>query len=159
MKKFLFCLTLLFLPLCLSAQGQGRIIKGARAVKNGKAAASLSSKVKLPKNFAKTARYVETASSAQRLSKMGFTGESFVASLGRNAQAGEFLERAINAKRIQAEIAALWFLCLQIPQKLGVLILGLKVLPVRPKRIRILLLFSLLGMRYGNQKLSTGLII
>lgn len=107
MKKFLFCLTLLFLPLCLSAQGQGRIIKGARAVKNGKAAASLSSKVKLPKNFAKTARYVETASSAQRLSKMGFTGESFVASLGRNAQAGEFLERAINAKRIQAEIAAL----------------------------------------------------
>ncbi len=106
MKKFLFCLTLLFLPLCLSAQGK-LVAEGAKAVKGGKSALSFTRKAKLPKNFAKTVKYTNAASSAQRLSSLGFKGPSFTASLEKNAQVAEFLDRAINAKRIEAELAAL----------------------------------------------------
>lgn len=114
MRKFLFCLALLFLPLCLSAQGKF-LTEGAKAVKGGKSAFSLIRRVKLPKKFAKTARYSSAASSAKRLSKLGFTGQSFTARLERNAQVAEFLDRAINAKRIQAELAALKYNSTLVP--------------------------------------------
>ncbi|MDD6173761.1 MAG: hypothetical protein ACI352_00080 [Elusimicrobiaceae bacterium] len=106
MRKFLFCLTLLFLPLFLSAQGK-LAAEGAKAVKGGKSALSLTKKVKLPRGASKPVKYVKVASSTKKLSELGFTGPAFAASLERNARVSEFLDRAINAKRIESELAAL----------------------------------------------------
>ena len=105
MKKFLLFLTLFLLPFCLSAQGQ--FIKGGRAAKNAKTFFSGKRFVKISPNVAKSARYAGTAAAAGRAARFSSAAPNFAASVERNAQVAEFLDRTITLKKLQAQISAL----------------------------------------------------